>query len=219
MSKEIISLYDNVMQELSSEKRPGTIRSKKGVMVEDLCKLSILTAWSQLGADRNRLTIDSKKIRILPLIEGISRFPLAVREAVTSDSVFANIGIDVHVRIDNKFVLGVECKSYTENAMLKRILVDFILLKIAHPQLICCLLQLETFLGGENNFIDDEVANHSTYTLMSHFHDIDLKILTFLSGARDIQRPIHQPEYAKSLETSRVNFVLSEFRSFLRKFV
>ncbi len=56
--------------------------------------------------------------------------------------------VDVHVFVDDNLVLGMECKSYTENAMLKRILVDFRMLKSLHPDLICCLLQMESMLGG-----------------------------------------------------------------------
>jgi len=46
-------------------------------------------------------------------------------------------------------IMGIECKAYTENAMLKRILVDFTLLKSIVPKANCVLLQLESQLTGD----------------------------------------------------------------------
>lgn len=61
---------------------------------------------------------------------------------------------DVHLYIDGKFVMAIECKAYTENAMMKRILVDFTLLKEVYPNLDCVLLQLESQLGGDYGHFD-----------------------------------------------------------------
>jgi hypothetical protein len=56
---------------------------------------------------------------------------------------------DVHVQVDGKFKIAIECKAYTENAMLKRILVDFTLFKQVYPDLAFVLFQLESQLGGD----------------------------------------------------------------------
>lgn len=56
---------------------------------------------------------------------------------------------DVQMFIEERFALVMECKAYTENAMLKRILVDFTLLKNVYPDLSFVLLQLESQLGGD----------------------------------------------------------------------
>lgn len=105
--------------------------------------------------------------------------------------------------------------------MLKRILVDFYLLKKLFSNLICCLLQLETQLGGENTFppIDSQIANRSTYTLMSYFPDVDLQILTLLEGKRLIQQPIHKPEYFKEMKPEFVKHAIQRFSKLLAPFV
>jgi len=83
--------------------------------------------------------------------------------------------------------------------MLKRILVDFTLLKQVYPDLTFVLFQLESQLGG-----DYSSPNHikhgspSTHTLLSYF-DIDLNIITLLEGERKVDKPIHKPEYYKAL--------------------
>lgn len=96
------------------------------------------------------------------------------------------------------FASGSECKAYTENAMLNRILVDFWLLKKRYPSLNFCLVQLETFLGGSHDTNKDcHIANSSTYTLVSHITEVDLGIYTLLAGSRAINQPINQQEFAK----------------------
>ncbi len=116
-----------------------------------------------------------------------------------SDFVF-RAQVDNHTMIDDKFVLGIECKAYTENAMLKRILVDFTLLKSVCPNLKCALLQFESQLTGDYADIEKPIiyGSHSSHTLMSHF-DIDLHIMTLIKGERKVDEPIHKAEFFKPL--------------------
>ena len=58
------------------------------------------------------------------------------------------LSVDKHIFIDGKFVIGIECKAYAENAMIKRILIDFELLRTQYPDLSCYLFQLEASLAG-----------------------------------------------------------------------
>lgn len=117
--------------------------------------------------------------------------------------------------------MGVECKSYTENAMIKRILTDYTLLKGAHPDLVCTLLQLESQLGGDYSSPSRQGAmgSRSTHTLMSFFPKVDLHVVTLLEGERNIQRPIHKPEHFKELKRKNLDRAIARYSELLRPFV
>lgn len=102
---------------------------------------------------------------------------------------YYGLSVDKHIFIDSKFVMGIECKAYTENAMIKRILVDFHLLKTVFPKISCYLFQLESQLGG----------------------------VTLLKGGRDINRPIHK--YIKKLERKEVEKATKIIEEDLRKYL
>ena len=129
--------------------------------------------------------------------------------------------VDVHVFVDNAFIMGVECKSYAENAMIKRILVDFRLLKSLLPALICCLLQLESQLGGDYSdpSANPNMGSRSTHTLMSYFPEVDLNIMTLLDGERNINRPIHRPDHFKELRPERLERVINQFKALLTPYI
>jgi len=98
--------------------------------------------------------------------------------------------------------------------MLKRILVDFSLLKTVFPNISCYLFQLESQLGGDYCDLNEVTfGSKPTHTLMSYFPEVKLQIFTFLKGERKIDRPIHKSEYFKPLEKSRIEkavFMLSK---------
>ena len=120
--------------------------------------------------------------------------------------------------IDKKFVIGIECKAYTENAMLKRILVDFHLLKTKYPNLSCYLFQLESQLGGDYSELNRKTfGSHPTHTLMSYFDDVELKIITFLKGERKINRPIHK--FFKPLEKKQIVYAIKLLAGDLSRFL
>jgi len=128
--------------------------------------------------------------------------------------------VDVHVFINDVFIFGVECKSYTENAMIKRILVDFSLLKTIYPALQCVLLQLESQLTGDYSHISNAIiyGSHSTHTLMSYF-DVELLILTLIEGERKVNEPIHIPEYFKPILPQTLEITVEKFEKILKPFV
>ena len=101
--------------------------------------------------------------------------------------------------------------------MLKRILLDFRLLKSLHPNLVCCLLQLESQLGGGyfEPLADPQVGSPSTHTLMSYFPEVDLNIITLLEGERKIDRPIHRTEYFKELDPEILEHAIEGFSQLL----
>lgn len=200
----------------------GIIRSAKGKLLEDLCKELVAVAWDELGGDRSRLSFSSKKIDIPIRREYLDKIKSEeVKKRITenySDYVF-KARVDNHTMIDNKFVLGIECKAYTENAMFKRILVDFAMLKSSYPDLKCGLLQLESMLGGDYHEIDNEIiyGSHSTHALMSHF-DVDLHIMTLIKGERKVDEPIHKAEFFKPLTYEAVEKCINELKSLLAEF-
>jgi len=121
------------------------------------------------------------------------------------------------VHIDGRFIIGVECKTYTENAVLKRILVDFTLFKQVYPDLKCVLMQLESQLGGDYSSLGEKTiyGSGSTHTLLSYF-DIDLIIITLLKGERKVDKPIHKPAYYKELEQQNLLNGIEIFKNLLK---
>lgn len=186
-------------------------------ITEELIKL----AWHNLGGNNNRLNINSKKIKIPIKDEYINKIKNQdVRTYIISNKnkYYYGLSVDKHVFIDNKFIIGIECKAYTENAMIKRILVDFHLLKTVFPQIKCFLFQLESQLGGDYSSLSNTIyGSKATHSIMSYFDDVDLEIITFLKGERDIKYPIHKN--FKPLEVKTIENILSILENNLRKFL
>ena len=228
--RNLISSYNAVMggieeQAAGDTERAygGVIRAAKGNLVEEMAQHILSLAWRENGGDPERLTFGDTKRYRLPINSAyVARLPAAVKAEIAAkkNRYFYQAQVDVHVFVDQQLIMGVECKSYAETAMLKRILVDFNLLKSLHPTLICCLLQLESMLGGDYSepVKPNAVAlgSPSAHTLMSYFPEVDLNILTLLEGERKIDRPIHNPAYFKELKLARLNQIIQRFQTLLR---
>ena len=100
---------------------------------------------------------------------------------------------------------------------MKRILVDFTLLKQVYTNLHCVLLQLESQLGGDYSDFGKKVTlgSYSTHTLLSYF-DIDLNIITLLEGERKVDKPIHKPEFFKELGQESLLEAIEVLKNLLR---
>ena len=201
----------------------GVIRAAKGKLVESMAKYMVQWAWGDAGGTLDRLSFNNVRRYPVPINpDYINKFPSAIRDYITEhmNDYTYNSQVDVHVFIDEKFVLGIECKAYAENAMLKRILVDFMLLKKLHLDLQCALLQLESMLGGDYSSLPDEsFGSTSTHTLMSYFPDIDLQIITLLEGERDINRPVHKAGFFKELQSGHLDRAIAHFSRLLTPFI
>jgi len=102
--------------------------------------------------------------------------------------------------------------------MLKRILVDFHLLKSLYPHISCYLFQLESQLGGDYSELPKTAYGaRSTHSIMSYFEDVDLNIFTFLKGERDINSPIHK--HFKPLEEKIIKNAVSLVQADLKKYL
>ncbi len=201
----------------------GIIRAGKGKFTESMAKELTLIAWELLGAEENRIVFSSKKIAI-PIrkdyIENLKNIEIKNFLKENIENYFYKLKVDWHIFIDNKFVLAIECKSYTENAMLKRVLIDFQLLKFQYSELENFILfQLESQLGGDYSKLNEiSLGSPSSHTLMSYF-DVDVNIITLLEGERKVDKPIHKSEFYKPLIKSSLQRALNIIKDKLEPYV
>ena len=227
---ELISIVNNKIQGLNTvalidENRAygGIIRAAKGKLLEEFCRQLVIISWSELDGKPDDLSFSDVTIPI-PLNK---KYINTIKSPIIKQWIIDNYPdfifraqVDVHVMIRESFVLGIECKAYTENAMLKRILVDFTLLKSQFPDLKCGLLQFESQLTGDYSQIDQDIlyGSRSSHTLMSYF-DVDLNIMTLLKGERKVDEPIHKEGFFKPLEIRSVERVIENIKSLLSDFL
>lgn len=224
----IIDAYEHLVggidQKAVSEKERaygGVIRAGKGKLVESISENLIEIAWDLLGKPSSRLSFAHKAFKFTIKREYVDKIknPRVKQQILDNiNSYYYKFKPDVQVCIDNKFIMGIECKSYTENAMFKRILVDFTLLKQEYPQLDCVLFQLESQLGGDYSALNEvTLGSPSTHTLLSYF-DINLHIITLLKGERKIDKPIHKPEFYKPITRGSLYRAVEVFKELLVKY-
>jgi len=226
--KGIIEIYNNVLQfaetnALQQRERAygGLMRTLKGGLQELITGEVIKLAWYNLSGSLERLDINSKKIRIPIQKSYVKQIKdEKVKEHILKhiDDYYYGLSVDKHIFIDNKFVMGIECKAYTENAMIKRILIDFHLLKLVHKDIACFLFQLESQLGGDYSALPKTIyGSVSTHSIMSYFEDVDLHIFTLLEGERSITKPIHK--FFKPLKYDNVDRAVKLLENYLKEFV
>jgi len=202
----------------------GTIRSAKGSLVEGIAKNIIEIAWKNIGGKAQRLSFDKQYI-IVPIrqsyIDKIKDAGLQTYMRKNINNYVYKFKTDIHVSIDKKLIIGVECKAYTENAMLKRIAVDSMFLKQAHKNAYNVLLQLESQLGGDYGEINKAVhyGSYPTHTILSYFDDVDLHIITLLEGERKVDKPIHKKKFYKKLGEESVKKAVQIFERLLIDYI
>lgn len=215
---DVISVADTNAYKQNERAYGGAMRSLKGGLQERITEGIIKLAWHNLGGAESRLDINSKKVSI-PIRQSYidSIKDKKVREHIQKniEKYVYRLKVDKHVFVDGKFVMGIECKAYTENAMVKRILVDFHFLKLVYPQISCFLFQLESQLGGDYSALPKTVfGSISTHSIMSYFEDVDLHIFTLLEGERNINKPIHK--FFKPLKAENVEKAVKLLESYLK---
>jgi len=208
---EIINEYDRIVKGIEetaihhddTRAYGGIVRSEKGTLVENIATRLVEIVWTIILKQLpSRLEINKKKIKVSIKDEYISKIsnPIVKDYLVKNKSkMFYNFGTDVQVFIDKKLVLPIECKSYSENAMLKRIIFDANLMKEAVKTDVYVLIQLESQLGGDYSVLQDVIyGSPSTHALLGYC-DADLRIITLLEGERKVHRPIHKKQFFKPL--------------------
>jgi hypothetical protein len=227
---EIIKAYEILVKGIEDQANEdedraygGIIRAGKGKLVESIARHMVEIAWEKIGGESKRLSLVKNTFNIPINRSYIER----IKSQEVKSYIFEHINeyyyglkTDVHVSIDNRMVMGIECKTYTENAMLKRIMVDFTLLKNVLPNLKCVLLQLESQLAGDYSQVNKKIiyGSHSTHTIMSYF-DVDLYILTLLEGERKVDEPIHQHTYYKELKKDILMKNISIIEDLLKPYI
>lgn len=225
--EDLIWLYNQSMSKselFARQNRQGAVRAEKGKLVETLTENIVALAWMEARGNPERLSIGDQRTFRITLQPGyVSKLPLYARRDVRKNEsdYFIRAKVDKHIFIDGVFVMGIECKSYAENAMLKRILLDFRLLKSLHTKMICCLLQLESQLGGDYSrpLTNPRTGSRQSHTLMSFFPEVELNVATLLEGERHPKRPIHKREFRKELKPEVLDHAINQFAALLRPFV
>lgn len=225
----LIAVYNKLVKGIDDEANMsqdraygGIIRSGKGKLVEKITSNLVEIAWVDvLNQKLSRMEINKKKIPIGIKDDYIERISNPeVRDYVAShkDDLIYKFGTDVQVYIDQRLVLPIECKAYTENAMLKRILFDAKLMKESMGINTYYLVQLESQLGGDYCKLNDVTyGSPATHALLSHV-DVDLKIITLLKGERMVDRPIHKTEFFKELEMIELKKAVDLFANDLKEY-
>ena len=223
----IIDAYNYLVQGIDKRAKEsneraygGIVRAGKGRLVESIAEQLVRIAWKDLGMDEDRLSFGHHTIKIPINREYINKIKSPeVREFIIKNinHMYYRIKPDVQVYVDDNFKISIECKTYTENAMLKRILVDCTLIKHVFPDVKFVLLQLESQLGGDYSEIFKEVhfGSPSTHTLLSYF-DIDLNIITLLEGERKVDKPIHKSEFFKPLRMESLLKAMNVLKELLK---
>ncbi|MDW8296116.1 MAG: hypothetical protein RMJ97_04450 [Raineya sp.] len=224
--QKIIDEYNLIIRSLDKKARKtayraygGLIRAEKGGFVENTCKKLIELSWQSIGGNPQSISFDKKVVKV-PLNEEYI-YRLKDKEVKSwikenTEDFHYNLKVDVHTYIKDKFVMAIECKAYTENAVLKRILLDFTLLKKFFPDLHCILFQLEGQLEGNYSQIFNSIiyGSRSTHALMPHF-DVDLQVITLL-GERKVDQAIHKEKFFKELKEDSLMKVIQTFSEILR---
>lgn len=226
--QDLINEYDYLVKGIDKQAKAaggraygGVVRMGKGDLVEGFAQSLVALAWQNLGQPASRLSFHSNIYKFPIKKDYISKIrnPIVQKHMIANmSSYYYGFKPDVQVFIDNKLTLAIECKTYTENAMFKRILVDFTLLKLNYPDLDCVLFQLESQLGGDYSSLGTVTyGSPSTHTLLSYF-DIDLTIITLLKGERMVERPIHKAEFYKPLTAESLTKAVEALKQILQKY-
>ena len=198
----------------------GTLRSRKGKLVETMAKKLVRSAWESLGRPSRALEFRKGKHDIPLNKEYLDRIsPAELLKSIREDRAqyVYKLGCDVQCYLHGTFSLAVECKSYAEVAMLKRVLIDATLLTRKYPQIECVLLQLESQLGGDYKDVEyPPKGSPSAHTVMSHF-DVDLTIITLLQGERRVDEPIHKERYFKDLTLDSLYSAVRQLQTVLAR--
>lgn len=228
---KIISEYNKLVKNIDKDAAKeseraygGIIRAGKGGFVESMTKDLVRIAWeNDLKQDPSRMDINKNKIPITVQDGYIARISdpkvkKYVQDNCGNKDFSYKFGTDVQVFIDNCMALPIECKAYSENAMLKRILFDALLMKGATGVDTYYLVQLESQLGGDYSELNDVTyGSPATHALLSCVN-VELKIITLLKGERRVDKPIHKPEFFKELEMEELSKAVELFADALKKY-
>lgn len=219
--ESIIKDYNDAIYSMSNAK-PGEIRGKKGKLVEAMVVKMVNIAWTIVLAqegDRLKQDKEKKSLKIVNRDEYVARLTSEKMRKKIEDNfsdIVYKFGTDNHVKIDEKIVLAIECKSYTESAMLKRIIFDSILMTEVAENAKYILFQLESALSGDFHDFSDEQFGSAQYHVLMSRNKFNIDVITMLEGKRDEKHPIHK--YPKKLTPERVKYAINVFANYLKEY-
>ena len=222
--ESIVEMYTKSVKSMSNMDG-GETRGTKGAFVENIVDAIVSLAWCEIGGEANRFDIQkyTRKISISDeYVKTLTSQYIKNHIEQNKDEYIYEIELDRSVKIDQKLVLGIECKSYMDHAMFKRTLIDFgLITKLLYPKLLFCVFQLENGLGGDYGEVSkqEQLGSVSTHTLLSHTPEVYLEIITLLDGKRSSSKPIHKPKYFKELPEENVEICVNKFKDILQPFV
>ena len=208
---------------VEGEKRAygGLVRSRKGKLVEHIAKNILHAAWLAMGKNIELMEFNLRSKYEIPIRqEYINKIPDDdLREEILNngDKYKIKHGTDIHVYINKKFILSIECKAYAENAMLKRILFDAFLLQTIFPNLKFALVQLESQMGGDYSNLNQKktFGSPQSHTLMSYMDSVNMNIITLLEGERKVKQPIHNKQFYKPLRREHLESATNDLARLL----
>lgn len=195
----------------------GRLRAAMGAFTENFTRDLITLAWDKAGEPGAPKFIKTKPtVRIDTSGSYFLRLPSAVQKHIKNniDKCVYRLQVDVQVEYEDRVILGVECKAYSENAMLKRIMVDASIFGKSNPGAGSCLFQLESQLGGDYSN-GSFLGSCPSHAIMSLFPDTQLDIITLLPGERKIDRPI--TSNPKPLDADRLEGAIDGFKTALTR--
>lgn len=200
--EDIISFYNNTIKNIENEaivaeNYGGCLRSNKGALVENIARLLIQLICEELGF--NDIVIDSKKEKI----------------AYNEDS-FYNFSIDIQVKYNNILLLPIECKTYCDISMFKRVLYDANIARDFQNVKKSFLLQLEDSMNNKG-VGSNIIYSKSTQFLYDYERNNICQILTLLDGQRNSHRPINKIEYFKELSYNTIYDVKETLKKALKE--
>lgn len=207
-------------QKQSDRALGGMLRQGKGKLVEDIARKLVKAAWIKLARDVADLEFRKGKYPIPVNPEYIENLPNGeVRNYLKSHihEINYKISQDISVYGNDEFLLSIECKAFSENAMIKRILFDAWLLRTKFPALKFALVQLESQLGGDYSELNEvTLGSFPTHTLMSFFKDTKIEIITLLEGERKVKKEIHMREHYKPLLRKNLERAVKQLMEILK---
>ncbi len=225
--KGIIDDYNAEMEKLFSVTKGGSIRGKKGKLVEILAEKIVILTWTKvLEQPIGRLTPapnkKKKAIKLKNVEQYIQRYdglPIAEIIEAKKSTIKYDFGADLHVFIDKQLVLVIECKAYTESAMLKRLIYDRRILHEFAPNAQYVLLQLESAFSGDFHKCSESSFGSNQYHVFMSREESNIEIITLLEGKRDSNNPIHRRENKKELKKEHLIYAVEVLAKILEKHI
>ena len=121
---------------------------------------------------------------------------------------------DAYIIYKNKIIMVIEYKSYLENAMLKRCLVDATLTQLTDRKIKYCLCMLETQVRQINR--DIGYNSHSLKSFFYEHFETNIDMLLLLDESRKINKDIGEKVNLKEVNYEKLEKATNYFINFMQ---